>query len=118
DVADVARVEEAVFVDRAPGRWFVVQVTLHDLRAADPDLSILVAAECGARGHVGDLALRVRHARTDRARHHLLVVGNEVGHGAGFGQAVALAETAPDAGADGLRGVGVEWRRTREGALH
>ena len=67
DVADVAGVQPAVGVDRRRGRLVVVEVALHHLRPADPELAALALADVLAGLGVDEPALGVRQRRADRA---------------------------------------------------
>src|SRR5260370_1304384 len=117
DVADVPCVKEAVGIDRALRRLFVVQVTTHHLRAANPDLSVLIPAELFAGRHVPDLAFRVRRRRSDRAWHRLVAVRHAVRHRTWFGETVAPADPAPAARALRLSPVRAAGCRAGESAI-
>jgi hypothetical protein len=66
DVADVAGVIPALRIDRCRGGIGVVQVTLHDVRAANQQLALGVnAADRFPGGRIHDLHFRVRHDPAD-----------------------------------------------------
>ena len=111
-MADVTGVEETIGIDGRARGLLVVEVALHDLGAADPDLAVLVGSQILAAGHVDDLAFRVRERGAHGPGDHL---GGAVGHGvadrARLGEAVALADPAADALAAELRSLRVQRRR-------
>ena len=69
DVPDVAGVEEAIGVDRVARGLLVVEVALHHLGPANPDLAVRVASQLGTTDDVDDLAFRVGNGRPDRTGH-------------------------------------------------
>ena len=71
----------------------VVQVALHHLRAADPDLAVDADPEGVAGERVDDQHLGVRRGHADRARLEP-AGGREVGHRRQLGHAVALHDLA------------------------
>ena len=112
---DVARVQPAAGVERRRGRFRVVQVSCHHLRATDQQLSIFARAQVGAARGVDDAALGVRHQRADRpGSRRAGPVGDGVRHRTRFGEPVALDQRAPEAPDAGRLERGVE----RSGAGH
>src|SRR6185369_11753647 len=99
DDADVAGMQPPVRVDGARRSLGVVEIALHDLRPADPDLAGLVRAEIPARFRADDSALRVRYQRAGLAGTAL--VRPRVMRGrARFGHAVALPHSHAEARLD------------------
>ena len=101
-MADVARVQPAVLVEDLLGGGAIVEIALHDLRSADPDLTIHPGIERGSRRDVDHLAFSAGNHRTDRSDlRPLHVVPHRVGNRAGFGHAVALVHLAVQTPATG-----------------
>src|SRR5258706_335293 len=102
-VADVAGVVPAVAVDGLRGLGGAVEIALHDLRAADPQLAFLAHRQLRVRAarRVDDLHLGVGHDAAGRAGLERRVVGRaQVGDRARLGHAVALDHRAAEPGAE------------------
>ena len=101
----VAGVQPALGVDRCGGRLGLVEIALHHLRAAHPELARLARSEFGAGCRIDDFALRVGNSGrlTD-----LAIIGiswRQVGRPGCLGQAVALLDAAAEALGAGARDV-------------
>ena len=66
-IADIARAEPAIGIDRAGGRVRTVEIPLHHLRAAHPELTRFVRPEINSGHKVNNPAFRIGHDGTDRA---------------------------------------------------
>src|SRR5712691_3821118 len=97
-MADVSGMQPAIAVEDLLGRGAIVQVALHDLRSANPDLTVGARAERGSGCDVDDLALRAGNDGADRADLRPVdVVADRMRNGAGFGHAIALIDLAVQA---------------------
>src|SRR5207244_9119045 len=102
-MADVARVQPAVLVEDLLGGGAIIEIALHNLRPADPDLTIRARTERGPRRDVDHLAFGAGNDRTDGADlRPLHVVPHRVGDRAGFGRAVSLFHLAVQTPATGV----------------
>src|SRR5687768_18049710 len=97
-MADVAAVQPAVAVEHGARLRGAVQITAHDLRAANPDLAVDARCDVAATLRVDDAAfsIRDRHAdgpQLDRGR---ILRGDDRG-GARLREPVPLLQHAADA---------------------
>jgi hypothetical protein len=68
EVGDVSGVQPAVTIHGIGGRGGLIEVSLHDLKTADPNLAALARTERLAGDRIDNLRLRVRRKVTDFAR--------------------------------------------------
>lgn len=124
-ISDVARVEPAVGVDHLLGGFRVVPVALHDLRAGDVELALLVRSQSLVLGglveiQVDDLGLGAGYGRPAGAE---VAVAQRRHHDPGgrLRESVALLDVQVGVGQPlqerGAR-VGRHWCRSTENAVH
>src|SRR6185437_14977201 len=117
DRADVACVQPTLLVDGVRGRLGIVQVALHHLRAAYPDLAGFADSSVVTRLYVDEATLRRGCEPSHRAGSRLAPTVRIVRHGARLGHAITLADGDIQPPENGVGELGAQRRCTAEQLL-